>query len=80
MAANLLMVCGILATPFFSEPVENAIMLGFSVVSVGLWTHVVHGMLARRDPRWTLGIAVVAINFSAWVVALWFLGDPTPGW
>ncbi len=79
-AANLLMVCGILATPFFSEPVEHAIMLGFGVVSVGLWAHVVEGVRARRDPRWTVGIGVVAINFSAWVVALWFLTDPAAGW
>jgi hypothetical protein len=80
MAANLLMVCGILATPFFSDPVEHAIMLGFGVVSIGLWMHVVHGALARRDVRWTFGIAVVAVNFSAWVVALWFLTDPRAGW
>jgi hypothetical protein len=88
MAANLFMVCGILATPFFSEPIESgrdrgvahAIMLGFGVVAIGLWIHVVHGALARRDVRWTLGVAVVAINFSAWVVALWFLTDPRAGW
>lgn len=79
-AANLLMVCGILATPFFADPVEHAIMLGFGVVSIGLWGHVVHGFRMRRDVRWTLGIAVVAVNFSAWVVALWFLGDPNAGW
>ena len=80
MAANLLMACGILATPFFSDPVDHAIMLGFGVVSLGLWAHVLHGALAQRDPRWTLGIGVVAINFSAWVVALWFLTDPSLGW
>jgi hypothetical protein len=55
-------------------------MLGFGVVAIGLWIHVVHGALARRDVRWTLGVAVVAINFSAWVVALWFLTDPRAGW
>lgn len=80
VAANLLMACGILATPFFSEPVEHAIMLGFGVVSIGLWAHVVQGVRARRDPRWTLGIGVVAVNFSAWVAALWFLTEPGAGW
>lgn len=79
-AANLLMACGILATPFFADPVEHAIMLGFGVVSIGLWAHVVQGVRARRDPRWTLGIGVVAVNFSAWVVALWFLTEPGAGW
>jgi len=79
-AANLLMFCGILATPFFSDPVEHAIMLGFGVVSIGLWAHVAHGFRTGRDVRWTLGIGVVAINFSAWVVALWFLSDPNAGW
>ncbi len=80
VAANLLMVSGILATPFFSDPVHHAIMLGFGVVSVGLWLHVIQGIRARRDVRFTLGVGVVAINFSAWVVALWFLTDPTAGW
>lgn len=87
-AANLLMVGGILATPFFSEPIErdnargvtHAIMLGFGVVSIGLWAHVVHGFRTRRDVRWSLGIGVVAIDFSSWVVALWFLSDPNAGW
>lgn len=79
-AANLLMACGILATPFFSDPVEHAIMLGFGIVSIGLWAHVVQGVRARRDVRWILGIGVVAVNFTAWVVALWFLTDPNAGW
>jgi hypothetical protein len=80
IAANLLMFCGIVAIPFFSEPVEHAIMLGFGVVSLGRWVHVVEGVRARRDVRWTLGVGVVAVDFSAWVVALWFLTDPTAGW
>ena len=79
-AANLTMVCGILATPFFSHPVAHGIMLGFGVVSVGLWLHVVQAIRARRDVRWALNVAVIAVNFSAWVVALWFLTDPSAGW
>ena len=67
------MFCGILATPLFAEPVEHAIMLAFAVVALGLWLHVVQGVRMHADVRWTLGIGVVAINFSAWVVALWFL-------
>lgn len=79
-AANVLMVSGILATPFFSDPVEHAIMLGFGVVSAGLWAHVVSALRVGRDVRFTLGIGVLAVNFSAWVVALWFLTDPNAGW
>lgn len=79
-AANVLMVAGILATPFFSGAVEQAIMLGFGVVSLGLWAHVVSAVRVGRDVRFTLGIGVLAVNFSAWVVALWFLTDPTAGW
>lgn len=79
-AANVLMVAGILATPFFSDPVEHAIMLGFGVVALGLWLHVVSAVRVGRDVRFTLGMAVLAVNFSAWVVALWFLGDPRAGW
>lgn len=79
-AANLLMFCGILATPFFSDPVEHAIMLGFGVVSLGLWMHAIEGIRAGVDVRWTFGLGVLAINFSAWVVALWFLTDPNAGW
>ena len=79
-AANLLMLSGILATPFFADPVEHAVMLGFGVVSLGLWAHVVQGIRMRRDPRWTVGVGVVAVSFSSWVVALWFLTDPNAGW
>lgn len=80
MAANLLMVCGILATPLFSDPVAHAVMLGFGVVSLGLWLHVIQGIRVRRDVRWTLNMGVIAINFTAWVAALWFLTDPNAGW
>lgn len=79
-AANVLMVSGTLATPLFSDPVEHAIMLGFAVISLGLWAHVVSALRVGRDVRFTLGIGVLAVNFSAWVVALWFLTDPTAGW
>ncbi len=79
-AANVLMVSGMLAAPLFSGPVEQAIMLAFGVVSVGLWLHVVNGLRVGRDVRFTLGIGVLAVNFSAWVVALWFLTDPNAGW
>lgn len=79
-AANVLMVSGILATPFFSGPVEQAIMLGFGVVSLGLWLHVASAVRVGRDVRFTLGLGVLAINFSVWVVALWFLTDPNAGW
>jgi hypothetical protein len=87
-AANVLMAAGILATPLFSDPVDresdrgvaHAIMLGFGVVSLGLWAHVVSALRVGRDIRFTLGLGVLAVNFSAWVVALWFLTDPSAGW
>jgi hypothetical protein len=75
-----MMLSGIVATPFFSDPVEHAIMLGFGVVSIALWLHVVQAIRARRDVRVALNIAVVAVNFSAWVVALWLLTDPNATW
>ena len=55
-------------------PVAYGVMLAFGGVSVGLWLHVVEGIASRRDPGWTLGVAVVAVNFSVWVLALWLLG------
>ena len=80
IAANLAMFCGVVAIPFFSGPVEHAIMLGFGVAALGLWAHVLDGVRARRSVAWTVGVGVVAVNFSAWVVALWLLTDPTAGW
>lgn len=80
LAANLLMFCGVVAVGVFSGPVEHQIMLGFGVVSLGLWLHVVQGVRVGRDLRWTVGLGVLAVNFSAWVVALWLLTDPNAGW
>ena len=80
VAANLLMFSGVVAIGFFSGAVEHRIMLGFGVVSLGLWLHVVQGARAGRDPRWTVGLGVMAVNFSAWVAALWFLTAPGAGW
>ncbi len=79
-AANVLIFCGIVAAPLFSGPVEHAIMLAFAVVALGLWLHVVNAVRVGRDVRFTLGVGVLAVNFSAWVVALWFLTDPNAGW
>ena len=78
--ANLTIFCGILAIPFFSEPEAHGIMMGFAVVALGLWLHVVQGVRLGADARWTTGLGVLAVNFSAWVVALWFLTDPNAGW
>jgi hypothetical protein len=80
IAANLLMFCGVVAIAFFSDPVAHAIMLGFGVVSLGLWLHVAQGLRVGRDLRWTVGLGVLAVNFSAWVAALWLLTDPNAGW
>ena len=38
--------------------------MAFGAVSVGLWLHCADGVVMRRDLRWTLGIGVLAVNFS----------------
>ena len=43
---------------------------GFLVVAIGLWLHCANGVAARADPRWSFGMGVLALNFTAWVVAL----------
>ncbi len=78
--ANLMMVGGLVGAGFWSGSVLQQIMVAFGAVSLGLWVHVVDGVLMRRDLRWTLGMGVLAINFSAWVLALWLLMDPASQW
>lgn len=61
--------------------VLRAILLAFGLGSLGLWLHVFDGLRMRRDPRWTFGIAVIALNFSVWALALWSFGAaPGEGW
>ncbi|RIL05154.1 MAG: hypothetical protein DCC71_11470 [Proteobacteria bacterium] len=55
-------------------PVAYGLLLAFGGASLGLWLHVADGVRSRRHPSWTLGVAVVALNFSVWVLALWLLG------
>lgn len=51
-------------------PVERALVAVFGLASLGLWLHVADGVGQRRDRRWTLGMGVLAVNFSAWTLAL----------
>jgi hypothetical protein len=60
--------------------VVHSLLLAFGLASLGLWLLVLDGVRMRRDPRWTFGIAVVALNFSVWSVALWSFGEPTARW
>ena len=78
--ANLLMVGGVLGGGLWPGPVLEQLLCVFGVVSLGLWVHCVDGFVMRRDLRWSLGIGVLAVNFSAWVVALWLLREPTSQW
>jgi hypothetical protein len=68
--ANLVLVAGILWGAFRSESVLDGIREGFLIVAIGLWIHCANGIAARADPRWSLGMGVLALNFTAWVVAL----------
>jgi hypothetical protein len=52
------------------RPVEQALQAAFGGVSLGLWLHVVDGLRERRDRQWTLGMGVLAANFSVWTAAL----------
>jgi hypothetical protein len=71
--ANGTLLIGLLAGGLLASagrPVERALQLAFGTVALGLWLHVADGVRARRDPRWTLGVGVVAVNFTAWALAL----------
>jgi hypothetical protein len=80
VAANLLIFCGLVGAGFWNGPVFEQIMIAFGVASLGLWTYVVDGVWQRRDPKWTLGVGVLAVNFSAWVLALWLLMESESQW
>lgn len=67
---NLVLVTGILWGAFRHASVLQSIREGFGLVALGLWIHCVNGVVARGDPRWSLGMGVLALNFTAWVVAV----------
>jgi hypothetical protein len=80
IAGNLLLFFGLLGGGLFVDDVQDQIMAAFGIVSLGLWIHAFDGVHRGRDPRWTLGMAVLAVNFSAWVVALWLLRPTDSSW
>ena len=66
-----------MTSPFVTRgEVLDQIVIAFGVVTLGLWLHIANGIRLRADPRWTLGMGVVALNFSVWVLALWVIGRP----
>jgi hypothetical protein len=71
--ANLVMFAGMTSIFVTQGTVLDQIVVAFGGVSLGLWLHVANGIRLRADPRWTLGMSVVAINFSVWVAVLWLL-------
>ncbi|HSJ98630.1 MAG TPA: hypothetical protein VLC53_16260 [Myxococcota bacterium] len=80
--ANGAILVGLLAGGLLASagrPVERAIQITFGLVSFGLWLHVADGVRRRRDPQWTLGVAVVAVNFLVWSLALAVLTAQTDG-
>ena len=78
--ANLLMLGGLFGAGLWTGTVAEQIGIAFGVASIGLWIYVVDGVWRRRDPKWTLGAGVLAVNFSAWVVALWLLSGAESQW
>lgn len=83
--ANLVMFAGF-AVPILwagtqsDPPVLRTVLQAFAFGAAGIWIHVADGLRMRRDLRWTLGMAVVALNFSVWAAALWSLGDSSASW
>jgi hypothetical protein len=45
---------------------------------LALWIHCVHGVVVRGDPRWSVGMGVLALNTTAWVVAIGIFGAAAP--
>jgi hypothetical protein len=83
--ANLVMFAGfagpiLWATTQSDPPVLRTVLQAFALGAAGIWIHVADGFRMRRDLRWTLGMAVVALNFSVWAAALWSLGDSSASW
>jgi hypothetical protein len=79
-AANLLILGGLVGAGFWTGTVAEQILIAFGVTSLGLWIYVADGVWRRRDAKWTLGVGVLAVNFSAWVVALWLLLGSESQW
>lgn len=74
--ANLLLLGGITSVLVTQGSVMQQILIAFGVSTLGLWLHVAQGIRMRADPAWTLGIGVIALNFSVWVAVLWVLTRP----
>jgi hypothetical protein len=69
--ASLVMVTGI---PQSQDEMVQDFMAVFGIASIGIWMHALIWLVTRRELRGPLNLAVIALNFDAWVVALWILG------
>jgi hypothetical protein len=78
--ATLVCVAGFFLPLIYEDAVERQLMAVFGVASLGLWLYVVGGLRMRAHPEWTLGVAVIAVNFSAWTIALWLLTRSPAEW
>jgi hypothetical protein len=80
-SANALIVVGLLAGTLLGVAgwaAERALLLVFGLAALGLWLHVADGA-RRRGLRWTLGLGVLALNFSAWAFVLAVLASGRVG-
>jgi hypothetical protein len=80
VAANALIFFGLVGSGLWNGTVLEQVLIAFGIASLGLWMYVVDGIWQRRDPKWTLVMGVLAVNFSAWVAALWLLRGLEESW
>lgn len=80
VAGNLLIFGGLVGAGFWNGSVAEQIEIAFGVASLGLWIYVADGVWRRRAAKWTLAMGVLAVNFSAWTVALWLLTRAESQW
>lgn len=82
--ASLVMVTGILWPVLIEPPADDVgqtdaeflhdFIMVFGIASVGIWMHFFVWLISRRELRWALIFFVIAVNFDAFVVAMWILG------
>lgn len=78
--ANVLIFASILAGGAWPGDVWQSLLIAFGGASLGLWLHVAEGVHMGRAVGWWLGVAVIAVNFSAWVAALWLIRPSVDSW
>jgi len=82
--ATLIMATGILWPVLVEQPPEGVeqsdaellhdFIMVFGIASIGIWMHFFIWLFSRRELRWALIFFVIAVNFDAFVLAMWILG------